>query len=111
MDVADSFAVRNDRDSIGGSVLRETVARDHRKYGHYHKNGFAHHTVLPSPAKNVPMMVYRGARNTITIRLTMPNPFPPRALMVRAFSTRANSVGSFRFGNHLGSYCAGVGTS
>jgi hypothetical protein len=44
----------NDSDSIGGSVLRETVERDNRKYGHHHKNGFAHQTVLPSPAKNVP---------------------------------------------------------
>jgi hypothetical protein len=49
--IAPAPGMANDSHFIGGSGLRETVARDNRKYGHHHKNGFAHHTVLPSPAK------------------------------------------------------------
>jgi hypothetical protein len=36
IDVADFFVVANDSDSIGRSVLRETVAGDNRKHGRYH---------------------------------------------------------------------------
>jgi hypothetical protein len=43
----------NDSDSIGRSILRETVARDDRNYGHHHKNGFAHYTLLPITRQNV----------------------------------------------------------
>jgi hypothetical protein len=51
--VADFFAVANDSDSIGRSILRETVARDNRKYGHHHKNGFAHYTLPDHPPKHI----------------------------------------------------------
>jgi hypothetical protein len=72
--VADFFALA-DSDSIGRSILRETVARDNRKYRHDHKNGFAHHRPPLHPPKSL-IMVYRGARNAITIPLTVANLFP-----------------------------------
>ena len=46
VDLADYFALANDSDPIGGSVLGKTVVRDNRKYGHYHQNGLAHHALL-----------------------------------------------------------------
>jgi hypothetical protein len=56
IDVADFFAVANDSDSIGRSILRETVARDDRNYGHHHKNDFAHYTLLPITSQNIPTL-------------------------------------------------------
>jgi hypothetical protein len=48
IDVADYFALANDSDPIGGSVLGKAVARDNRKHGHYHQNSLAHDALLPN---------------------------------------------------------------